>query len=327
MLLSVIVPVYNVEPYLNRCVQSIVRQTYKDLEIILVDDGSTDRSPEMCDLWAGQDARIKVIHKKNGGLSSARNAGIDIAQGEVLSFIDSDDFIEPDMYQTMIFAMVESGKDIVCCGRIVDLWGEREKRDFSRSSPKIYSKEDAMKEVLCLRDIDTSAWDKVYKKSLFAELRYPVGKISEDAAIILQILNESNGIFHVGKSFYHYVFRENSISKKTFTQNKHDVYINCVNMASFISKNHPELMMYVKIYSAQVCTGLLECMYISNAINQYKELFDAYRKMLKSGIWILIKQKALPIKLKVRCFLIFVKKIKLYWALKRFYTKIKSLGV
>ena len=162
MLLSVIVPVYNVEPFLDKCVQSIADQTYKELEIILVDDGSTDNSPKMCGLWSQKDNRIKVIHKKNGGLSSARNAGIDIAQGEVLSFVDSDDFIEPDMYETMITALQDSGKDIACCGRIVDLWGEREKREFSISEPKVYSRDEAIKEVLCLNNIDVAAWDKIH---------------------------------------------------------------------------------------------------------------------------------------------------------------------
>ena len=112
MLLSVIIPVYNVEKYLDKCVQSVVDQTYSDLEIILVDDGSTDSSGMLCDNWKEKDRRISVIHKNNGGLSSARNTGIAAAKGDFISFIDSDDFIESEMYETMIYAQLRSGKDI-----------------------------------------------------------------------------------------------------------------------------------------------------------------------------------------------------------------------
>ena len=140
MKLSVVIPVYNVEKYLDKCVESIVNQTFKDLEIILVDDGSTDESGKMCDEWTEKDTRIKVIHKINGGLSSARNAGIKQAKGEYISFIDSDDFVEQDMYATMVEALDRTGKDIASCGRIVDLWGEREKREFSLKSERIFFK-------------------------------------------------------------------------------------------------------------------------------------------------------------------------------------------
>lgn len=323
MLLSVIVPIYNVEPYLDRCVQSIVEQTYKDLEIILVDDGSTDSSPKMCDIWAQKDNRIKVIHKKNGGLSSARNAGIDIAQGEVLSFIDSDDFIELDMYETMITAMQDYGKDIACCGRIVDLWGEREKREFSISGPKVYSREEAMKEVLCLRDIDVSACDKVYKKKLFDDLRYPQGKISEDAAIIFQLLDKANGIIHVGRDFYHYIFRKSSISKSSYTHAKYNAYENCVKTKVFFqASKYSALLPYVKIYNTQVCANLLESMYLdSQSINEYKQDFKSYRVMFKEGFFLAMRKREISAKLKIRLTFIWVGRIKWFIRLKKFLKK------
>lgn len=312
MLLSVIVPVYNVEPYLDKCVQSIVQQTYRELEIILVDDGSTDNSPQMCDDWALKDGRIKVIHKENGGLSSARNAGIDIAQGEVLSFVDSDDFIEPEMYETMVTALQDSGKDIACCGRIVDLFGEREKVEFSIPKPRMYTREEAMKEVLCLRDIDVAAWDKIYKKKLFKDIRYPIGKISEDAAIIFQLLEKTNGVIHVGRNFYHYIYRMNSISKATYSHKKYDNYENCIQIKHFFEQNHSDLLTYVHVYNAQKCAGLLQIMYLSpGTIEEYKTDFEAYKAMFEEGFPYLIKQKGLPVKLKIR--LIFIRIGKVEW--------------
>ena len=122
-LVSVIVPVYKVEKYLDKCVESIVGQTYKNLEIILVDDGSPDNCPAMCDKWADRDSRIKVIHKQNGGVSSARNAGIDAVQGEFIGFVDSDDWLEPDMYDCLVKNALEYNADISRCGYFVD-WSD-----------------------------------------------------------------------------------------------------------------------------------------------------------------------------------------------------------
>lgn len=318
MLLTVIVPVYNVEPYLNKCVQSIVNQTYQNIEVILVDDGSTDCSSQMCDEWKKKDNRIQVIHKKNGGLSSARNAGLDIALGDFVSFIDSDDFIEPDMYQTMLSAIFDSGRDIACCGRIVNLYGKREKNEYCTASPKTMSKEEAMIEVLCLRNMDVSACDKIYRMNLFEKIRYPEGKISEDAAVILQILERSNGVIHVAKPFYHYIFREGSISKVSYTHRKYDAYENCVNILSFIKKWHPSLNKYAKIYCAQVCAQLLESMYMSrNLIKQYKDDFKTYRKGFKDGLFLLLRQRGISNKIKIRLFFIWIRCPECFWIIKK----------
>ena len=124
--ISVIVPVYKVEKFLDRCVESIVGQTYENLEIILVDDGSPDNCPSMCDKWAEKDSRIKVIHKENGGVSSARNAALDAATGDFIGFVDSDDWIEPDMYESLMMRIDETGKDIAVCSYYsIEVSGER----------------------------------------------------------------------------------------------------------------------------------------------------------------------------------------------------------
>ena len=177
MFLSLIVPVYNMEKYLDKCLDTLLLQTLKDYEIILVDDGSPDKCPQICDEWAQRDSRIRVIHKENGGLSDARNAGINVCTGEYISFVDSDDFIKPDMIEKLYSAATKMGADIVACGILTcegdkcTAWGCK---DFVGCPKEIYALlyDDAAYPV--------AAWNKLYHRSLLEKLRYPVGKLHED---------------------------------------------------------------------------------------------------------------------------------------------------
>lgn len=254
---TVVVPVYNVEAELNRCVESLVGQTFSDLQIILVDDGSTDLSGELCDAWADRDSRICVIHKQNGGLSSARNAGIDIAEGEYLGFVDSDDFIEPDMYETLLAGMVDGEVSMVTCGRYVHM-GDTVRNEFSTPVVMRLTSADAMKEALLGNIIDVSACDKLYRRELFDEIRYPYGRISEDAAIILQLLDRCSDVVHVGKCLYHYVFRTGSISKSTYSHKQFDVMYNCREMTAWVEKNKPDFSMDINSYCCAQMAGMIE---------------------------------------------------------------------
>lgn len=183
-LLSVIVPVYKVEPYLDRCVESIVNQTYSNLEIILVDDGSPDDCPRMCDGWAEKDSRIRVIHKENGGVSDARNVGIALATGEYLAFVDSDDYIAENMYEILISAMHRTGAEIACSGtNIVKNGVETTVRSLQKKM--CFSEELALREVLLRGNVNEAVWDKVYRKTLFQGILFPKGEISEDIVVIL----------------------------------------------------------------------------------------------------------------------------------------------
>ena len=186
--ISVIVPVYNVEQYLPRCVESILAQTYENLEILLVDDGTKDNSGAICDAYARQDARVKAIHKKNGGLSSARNAGIDAATGEYLSFVDSDDWIEPDMYEKMMALMEKYSVRLVCAGRW-DVSSETGEKTLGLCPPKeeVISGEELVRRIFHWENIDSAAWDKLYHRSLFASARYPLGVICEDVPTTYRI--------------------------------------------------------------------------------------------------------------------------------------------
>ena len=166
-LISVIVPVYKVEKYLDRCVESIVNQTYTNLEIILVDDGSPDNCPAMCDAWAEKDNRIKVIHKENGGLSSARNAGLDVYNGQLLMFVDSDDWVDDDIVSLMYESMLNNSTDMVSCS----LYYESNVVEVVTIKDELFCGADIQKAFL-MDEIRPEAWAKLYKRELIAEQRF-----------------------------------------------------------------------------------------------------------------------------------------------------------
>ena len=174
--ISVIVPVYRVEAFLDRCVQSIAEQSYKNLEIILVDDGSPDNCPAICDAWAERDSRIKVVHKQNGGLSDARNAGMAIATGEFMGFVDSDDWIAPDMYQHLYDLLETDGSDIAACG-VEMVWEDgTPSRMLTKAGCCVLNQEDAMRAIIEESWLKQPVWNKLYKTA----------KMSHNARFALQ---------------------------------------------------------------------------------------------------------------------------------------------
>lgn len=300
-LISVVVPVYNVEACLNRCVESLVSQTYTNLEIILVDDGSKDGSGALCDRWTAHDPRIKTIHKENGGLSSARNAGIDIAAGDYIGFVDSDDYVELDMYEIMHDAICSSGKKIACCGRIVHLSDTWEKRMYTLPAKREYDKAESIKRVLLGDQIDVAAWDKLYVREVFDSIRYPVGKISEDSSIIMELLDCSNGVVHVGTPLYHYVFRSDSISKSSYKSEKYDAFEHCLSIRSFIRESYPQFEDECKVYCCYVASCLLQSMLsCPGAKKKYKSEYDDYCRMLKDTISSYVSSDTVGYKDKIR---------------------------
>lgn len=237
--ISIIVPVYKVEEYLEKCVDSILAQTFTDIEVILVDDGSPDRSGVICDEYAAKDPRVKVIHKENGGLSSARNAGIEVAKGRYLGFVDSDDYIGPDMYQLLYEDITREQADLAICG-IVDLYGN----NVRKTKPvvrKILSKEAAMQAVLEAKLVSVHAVNKLYDSHLFSQIRYPEGIITEDAAVILDILDLCSKVVINTQPSYFYYHRDESISSKAFTPRDIDTIDVWAKNERWLNENYPEL--------------------------------------------------------------------------------------
>ncbi len=209
-LISVIVPVYNVEKYLKKCIKSIMSQSYTNLEIILINDGSTDNSGKICDELKEQDKRIKVIHKSNGGLSDARNAGLKIANGKYIGFVDSDDYIAEDMFETLYNINKKYNSDI----SIVSFYEiYKDKVIGVRDSKKLQelTKIDAMKELLIDTNIQSYAWNKLFRRELFEGLEFPTNKNFEDIATTLLLFEKANKVVLLEKPKYYYVRRDDSI--------------------------------------------------------------------------------------------------------------------
>ncbi|OUN79910.1 hypothetical protein B5G06_12245 [Flavonifractor sp. An52] len=243
MKISVIVPIYNVEKYLRRCINSIISQSYNNLQIILVDDGSSDNCGRICDIYAAQDARIQVIHKKNGGLSDARNAGLELANGEWISFVDSDDWIEPDMYSDLLQNAKKYGAQI-------SVGGVNDEVIQDGAIKIVKSTFRGVQEIECLGPVDAmrrhllgswAAWDKIYRREIFTGIRFPVGEINEDEPIMLELLSRCAKITYTNKVYYHYIQRVQSITTSLFSEKKLVWPKHCRDNLTFVQEKYPEL--------------------------------------------------------------------------------------
>lgn len=253
-MISIIVPIYNVEQYLSKCVDSVLSQSYKDMEIILVDDGSTDNCPSLCDEYAKKDNRITVIHKKNGGLSDARNAGMKKAHGEWIFFLDSDDWINDKALETLYFFAVEKDCDIVQ-GNFYYAYNDHllyrcESRE--EQSKHILNRNEAMKELIINQRVKNFAWGKLYKSSFIKTIDFPVGRFYEDSYWQHLIFHKIDKYGIVDVPIYFYRQREDSISGKP-TDRYNDLIEGYRYRLEFIEKYYPQyayLMrsMYQKIY-------------------------------------------------------------------------------
>ncbi len=209
-LISVIIPVYKTEDYLAQCLETVLGQTYRNIEVILVDDGSPDRCPELCDDYAALDARVRVIHKANGGISDARNAGLDAAKGELIAFVDSDDWVDYDFLEVLHGALEACDADIAACGIVKAYDGRYKRRCFFESS-KVIDGAEAMREILLNVRMSSHTWNKLYRRRLFDGLRFPVGRNYEDIYIMHRIFAGARRVAAVSDWKYYYRQHSGSI--------------------------------------------------------------------------------------------------------------------
>lgn len=297
--ISVIVPVYNVEKYLSQCLDSIIHQTYKNLEIILVDDGSTDSSGLICDNYSQKDKRIKIIHKCQGGLSDARNAGLKIATGEYISFIDSDDFIDKNMYSILINNTQKYNSDIVW----FNYYNYYSKKHFINSSiiknNDLYdlSSSDKIKfakNLFYQYKMDAHVWAKLYKRSIFNNIKFPYGKLFEDIFVLLPILSNAKIISTIPDCLYFYRNRSESIVNQYFKQNiiKNIDFIKSRIILAINYKNHFPNIPESNLFLFDVLKTAFDTLY----------KFDNYhtqQKIITHLMSNLLKEK-LPVKIKLR---------------------------
>lgn len=314
-LISVVVPIYNVESFLPTCIDSIINQTYKNLEIILCDDGATDSCAEICDEYAAKDNRIRVIHKKNGGLSDARNAGIDIARGRYITFIDSDDYIEIDMIEYLYKIMLKHNADMVSCQRqTVDEVGNIIKKRKNYQDSIYQGNNNCMKAFLADYNMDTVAWGKLYKTSMFSDVRYPLGKYNEDVYTTYKIIAKCKIIIAGCEKKYNYRIRQTSIMNEHFSMKHLDGIEGAKIRAKFIEENYPSLIYLANasiVYSTNQCVNKIAKTKYKSIIthNIIKELQKNYREYeydflkgsssIRAKIFSLICYLNLPLAIKI----------------------------
>lgn len=287
MKVSVIVPVYNVENYLEKCVNSIINQTERDIQIILVDDGSTDKSPQICDELSLKDDRIVVFHKKNGGLSSARNKGLENAKADYVCFIDSDDIIAP-YYVEHLLSLIEKYDCDVAVGKFETFTDKDPSFDNIDNDVEIVEGKNAINKLFGKSYVTaTIACNKVYKKSLFDDIKFPEGKINEDEATAYRIFYKTERVAFSNSVVYGYYMRDNSITKSKFSKRNFDFLEIAWERCMFFKERGEERYYYVflKIY----CWTLLEFAKKTKKILRDKKTSKALKKEFKKKSKLLVK--------------------------------------
>ena len=293
-LISVIVPVYKTRRYLRQCVDSIRSQSYVNLEILLVDDGCPEGSGVLCDELAKEDPRIRVIHKENGGQSSARNAGLDAMQGEYVGFVDSDDWIAPEMYETLFQRMLKENDQVSCCG-IARMAEDREESLFNPQKEQEFAMttREAMAELPYNYRITSSPCDKLYRRELFDGLRMQEGMIYEDAQLQPYLLARAQRITYTGRPLYRYRLSQGSTIRGDFALRHFDCYKASMDRLAFYEKNFPQQLPYARMGHLETCLNLL---YFSRGRREW----DGYRKQLKGDLGSLTPETAALLSKKLR---------------------------
>ena len=281
-LISLIIPVYKVEKYLEKCIQSVINQTYENLQIILVDDGSPDNCGKICDEYAKKDHRIEVIHKSNGGLSDARNKWLEIAKGEYIGFVDSDDYIEADMYEVLYNLLKQYNADVSICNFYTVSQGKIAIKN-AENGIKEYNRIEILKEVLLDNNIQSYAWNKLYKKELFDEIKYPVGKKYEDIGTTFYLLEKCNKVVVTGKPEYYYINRQDSIVNNVTETTITDYIELIMQRYDYIEENIKELSSYNKDYLKRILKTAEQDIKNLNEVGDYtkRKYEELYNKVQK----------------------------------------------
>ena len=286
MKLSVIVPVYNVEQYLSRCIDSVLQQSFRDFELILVDDGSSDGSGGICDEYAQRDSRVRTIHQNNQGQAAARNAALDIAQGEFIGFVDSDDSISPCMYERLLNLADSFHADIAVCGYSeVDMDGNvKVQCPKARQEPSVYIAEKVIENFfpeICW-DIGASLWDKVFKRDLFDGLRFPVGRIYEDTALQLPLYERCGKIVVAPTYDYqYYCVRQGSTMNATYSTKRFDLIELAISQLSFFEQKGIKIQ-YGYALEQYVRNYMINFFSVHIAHKELKKKFLPYQKQFRS---------------------------------------------
>ncbi len=282
-LISVIVPVYNVEEYLPRCLDSIINQTYTNLEILLIDDGATDNSGKICDEYAQKDKRIRVFHKPNGGQASARNLALDNATGEYVAFVDSDDYIEEEMFDKCIPSLVQAKADILIYGYYMDYPTRSIPSHVLEEEKIIQGGENLLREYLSTDIISGLLWNKIYRRALWENIRMPLYRASEDNATCYKVMDKAQTTLVFPKRYYHYIQRS--------TSTEHDIKIEnhfvCIAVAEerykYISEKYPSLENLINQNRWNIYTAMYKRLFFVNKQKQFKDELEKWLKFFREN--------------------------------------------
>ena len=286
--ISVIVPIYNVEAYLERMLESLINQTYKNLEIILIDDGSTDSSAKICDKYKKKDKRIVVMHKKNEGVSVARNKGLELARGDYIGFVDSDDVISLDMYERLYNNIISTNADISVCSYSTF----SKDVDFEyKDNIKIFNKEEALKDIISDGIITNFLWNKLFKSNLFNNIKFPENCIYEDLYVMPKLIEKIDRLCFDYSKLYGY-FKRNNSYVNTYNEEKNKNYLNfCDERYTYLSKykylnNYLESYRCFYIYSAFLQCSKSKCIDVINSyyMKEYHKIFKNNFKHLNKNV-------------------------------------------
>lgn len=280
--ISVIVPIYNVEMYLNNCIESIINQRYTNLEIILVDDGSTDKSFNLCNIWASRDSRIKVIHKENGGLSDARNIGLQMAKGDFIAFVDSDDWIEESFLQKLYLAILQSDADIAECSvTFVDEDGKTIKERKVKNGSKILKKVEALQALILENGVYQTVWNKLYRRSVINDIFFEVGRCNEDEFWTYKVIDNAESMILVNSPLYNYRQRQSSIMGKGYTIKRLDGVLARFQRIEYLKKYEPLYRLSRQQFVID-CLWNLQSAFIYLSGNEKKYAKDYILNLLRS---------------------------------------------
>ena len=267
-IISIIVPIYNVGKYLPKCIESILNQTFKNFELILVNDGSTDNSGVVCDDYAKKDTRIKIIHKSNGGVSSARNAGLYVAKGEYIGFVDPDDYIDKNMYEKLYRLFIDNNSDIAICRFNREINGKIQNKESTEEIIELNNMV-AMNELFKGNLYRFSLCNKLFSKKCFNDVLFPEERIHEDLSTTYKLFANSKKAVYINYCGYIYVRRENSILTSTYNEKRLQAFIAWDEIIEFIDKNYYEIIEQVIATFTYWCVDNI--LYILNQVNNSKK--------------------------------------------------------
>lgn len=280
-MISVIIPAYNVEDYIKRCLDSVCGQSYRDIEVLVVDDGSADSTPGICDSYADKDDRVRVIHKKNEGVAAARNTALDAAGGDMIAFADADDYYEPDMLKNLYEAMIKYDADMVCCGYREE-YTDRSYTYGTDLPDAVYDKKQAYGDYFTMGGrMGSGCWNKLIRAGALEGLRYKPYVMGEDVEMLCRTLDRCDKVVCIGYPGYHYIHRTDSATRAEFGPNNVNMIHIADEMLDFIKERYPDLTDRMYAYHAAWTVAQIQAMYWSpdtGKFNKEKELIKGIIK-------------------------------------------------